>query len=81
LDDRETLLELFKTYLDDLGRIGSRHENVRTFYVSVISALFVFLAMAGKDGPSELRSNMPTLRCSPRVSLTVSLRNPTCDEV
>lgn len=37
-------------HLEDLGRIGSRHETVRAFYVSVITALFTFLAMTGKDG-------------------------------
>jgi hypothetical protein len=42
--------ELFKAYLADLGRFGSRHENSRKFYMSVMSALFVFLSMAGKDG-------------------------------
>jgi hypothetical protein len=43
-------VEIYKAYLEDLGRIGERHQNVRTFYVSVISALFVFLAMAGPNG-------------------------------
>jgi hypothetical protein len=42
-------IQLYRAYLEDLGRIGGRHENLRTFYVSVISALFVFLSMAGKD--------------------------------
>ena len=49
-DEQSVLLELFKSYLEDLGRIGGRHETLRQFYVSVISALFVFLAMAGKEG-------------------------------
>jgi hypothetical protein len=44
-------IELYTAYLEDLGRIGGRHENARKFYISVISALFVFLSMAGKDGP------------------------------
>ncbi len=45
------LLALFQTYLDDLGRIGVRHETLRQFYITVISALFVFVAMAGENGP------------------------------
>jgi hypothetical protein len=49
-DDREVLLLLFQAYLEDMGRIGARHETLRQFYVSLVSALFVFLAMAGKDG-------------------------------
>jgi hypothetical protein len=43
-------VEMYKAYLEDLGRIGGRHENARKFYVSVISALFVFLSMAGTGG-------------------------------
>jgi hypothetical protein len=43
-------IQIYKAYLQDLGRIGGRHENTRKFYISVISALFVFLSMAGKDG-------------------------------
>lgn len=43
-------IQMYKAYLDDLGRIGGRHENVRKYYMSVMSALFVFLSMAGKDG-------------------------------
>jgi len=44
-------IQLYKAYLEDLGRIGGRHENTRKFYMSVMSALFVFLSMAGKGGP------------------------------
>lgn len=43
-------IQLYNAYLEDLGRIGGRHENSRKFYISVMSALFVFLSMAGKDG-------------------------------
>ncbi|MBI4538671.1 MAG: hypothetical protein HY704_04065 [Gemmatimonadetes bacterium] len=41
---------LFKAYLEDLGRIGGRHETTRAFYLTVVSALFVFLSMAGATG-------------------------------
>ena len=44
------LIEQYKAYLEDLGNIGVRHENTRRFYLSVISALFVFLSLAGDKG-------------------------------
>ena len=44
-------IEQYKSYLQDVGNIGTRHENSRRFYLSVVSALFVFLSMAGQDGP------------------------------
>ena len=46
-------LEQYKAYLQDVGNIGSRHETSRHFYLSVVSALFVFLAMAGPNGVFE----------------------------
>jgi len=36
--------------VEDLGRIGSRHETVRAFYITLLTTLFTFLALAGKDG-------------------------------
>lgn len=42
--------DIYKAYLEDLGRIGGRHEELRKFYLSVISALFVYVSLAGKDG-------------------------------
>jgi energy-coupling factor transporter transmembrane protein EcfT len=48
---RAEYIEQYKSYLQDVGNIGARHENSRRFYLSVVSALFVFLSMAGKDGP------------------------------
>ena len=47
-------IEQYKSYLQDVGNIGTRHENSRRFYLSVVSALFVFLSMAGKDGPLKV---------------------------
>ena len=44
-------IEQYKSYLQDVGNIGTRHENSRRFYLSVVSALFVFLSMASQDGP------------------------------
>lgn len=46
-------LEQYKAYLQDVGNIGARHESSRHFYLSVVSALFVFLAMAGPNGLFE----------------------------
>jgi len=47
-------IEQYKSYLQDVGNIGVRHENSRRFYLSVVSALFVFLSMAGDKGPFQL---------------------------
>lgn len=49
-DRSQISLQMYQAYLEDIGRIGGRHENARTFYLSVLSALFAFLSMAGKDG-------------------------------
>ena len=49
-NEKNVLLALYQAYLEDMGRIGARHETLRQFYVSVISAVFVFLAMAGSEG-------------------------------
>ena len=45
------ILDLYKIYVQDVGNIGGRHENSRRFYMSIISALFVFLSMTGEGGP------------------------------
>jgi len=47
-------IEQYKSYMQDVGNIGVRHENSRRFYLSVVSALFVFLSMAGKEGPLKV---------------------------
>jgi hypothetical protein len=49
-DSRADHIEQYKAYLQDVGNIGVRHENSRKFYLSVVSALFAFIAMAGKEG-------------------------------
>ena len=43
-------IEQYTSYIQDLGNIGMRHENARKYYLSVVSALFVFLSLAGKEG-------------------------------
>jgi hypothetical protein len=44
-------IEQYKAYMQDVANIGSRHETARAFYLSVLSALLAFVALAGKDGP------------------------------
>jgi hypothetical protein len=46
-----SLLEQYTAYLADVGNIGVRSENSRRFYLSVVSALLVFLSMTGDKGP------------------------------
>jgi hypothetical protein len=43
------LLEQYKAYIEDIGRIGERYESSKNYYVSLLSALFTFLALAGGD--------------------------------
>jgi hypothetical protein len=52
-DSCANALSQYKTYIQDVGNIGVRHENSRKFYLSVVSALFVFIALAGKEGLFE----------------------------
>jgi hypothetical protein len=49
-ESAEIKVGLYKAYLDDLGRLGGRHETIRAFYLSVISALFTFLGLASPTG-------------------------------
>jgi membrane associated rhomboid family serine protease len=49
MDDSEKGLKLYELYLEDLGRMGARHETARQFYISVVVAITGFLALAGKD--------------------------------
>jgi hypothetical protein len=39
------ILEQYKTYIGDLGNIGSRHTQTNTWYVSILSALLVFATL------------------------------------
>ena len=45
------LLEEYKLYIEDLANVGTRHTDTSKFYVSLISALLVFLSLAGPDKP------------------------------
>lgn len=44
-------IEQYKAYMQDLSNIGTRHETARGFYLSVLSALLAFVALAGNGGP------------------------------
>ena len=48
--EKEIRFDVFKAYLDDLGRIGGRHETLRQYYITVVSALASFLSLAGGQG-------------------------------
>jgi hypothetical protein len=55
-------IEQYKAYLQDVDDIGVRHENSRKFYLAVVSALFVFVSMAGGDGLfANVRGHVLTL--------------------
>ncbi len=44
------MTEQYKAYLQDLGNIDARHETARGFYITVLSALLSFLALAARTG-------------------------------
>ena len=46
----ESRRALYKDYLEDLGRIGARHETARAFYQSLLTAVWAFVALAGEGG-------------------------------
>ena len=48
----QRLLEQYKAYLQDVGNIGSRHASINTLYVSILSALLVFLSLTGGEHPA-----------------------------
>lgn len=49
--DSTCLAQQYKTYVADLGRIGDRKAQTCRFYVSILSALLVFLSLTGEDKP------------------------------
>lgn len=44
----ETILEQYKSYMGDLGNIGSRYATAQAFYASIVSGLFALLAIKDK---------------------------------
>lgn len=46
--EKELTLELYKSYLGDVAKIGDRHETVRAFYLSLVTTVFGFLALTGE---------------------------------
>lgn len=53
-DRKNDLLVQYKAYMDNLNAIGAQHSQTRAFYVSIISALLVFLSfVSSKDKAVE----------------------------
>jgi hypothetical protein len=49
-DRKNDLLVQYKSYMDNLNAIGNQHSQTRAFYVSIISAILVFLSfVSDKD--------------------------------
>lgn len=48
LEEKKILLEQYKAYLGDLQQIGGRLDTNRSFMLSILTSLFVFLSLAGK---------------------------------
>lgn len=46
---QDTTMKQYKLYLDDLQKIGARHEHTRKYYLSLITALFAVLSL-GQSG-------------------------------
>ena len=53
--EKNILLEQYKSYMNNLNEIGNQHSQTRGFYVSIISALLVFLSLTG---PKEALGNI-----------------------
>lgn len=49
--DPASLLTQYGMYLEDLGRIGEKLDSTKQFHLSILSALLVFLSLAGDKGP------------------------------
>ena len=55
--EKAQLLEQYKIYIGDLGNIGTRHAQTNTWYVSILSALLVFLSLSSGVGAlSDVRT-------------------------
>lgn len=48
-NEKNYLLEQYKSYMVNLNEIGNQHSQTRAFYVSIISALLVFLSYTGSQ--------------------------------
>src|SRR5258705_4862066 len=46
-DNTSLLLDQYKIYIESLNQVGTQHSQTRTFYVSIVSALLVFLSFLG----------------------------------
>ncbi len=50
LENKKLLMEQYKAYLADLQQIGTKLDTNRSFMLSILTLLFVFLSLGGKDG-------------------------------
>lgn len=54
----EQEVAIYVAYLEDLGRLGGRHETLRTFYLTLVSALATILGLTSSTGPfSDVRDD------------------------
>jgi len=44
---QDVIMKLYTLYLKDLQSVGSRHENMRKYYLTLISTIFTILSMGG----------------------------------
>lgn len=42
-------IKLYETYVENLNQIGTRHETLRQFYLTLMSALMALFATSGED--------------------------------
>src|SRR5678815_5944179 len=48
-DNSSLLFEQYKVYIESLNQVRTQHSQTRAFYVSVVSALLVFLSFLGSE--------------------------------
>ena len=52
-EPRDSLTEQYQAYISDLGNIGARHSQTNTLYMSIITALLIFISLAGPNEALE----------------------------
>lgn len=45
-----TVLDQYKVYVDDLGKIGNRHSDASKFFITLLSALLAFQSLTTTSG-------------------------------
>ena len=67
------LIEQYKAYLQDVGNIGARHAQTNTLYVSILSALLVFLSLTAGDKSALGQMNCPAQMAAGLVAIMLCL--------